>query len=75
MNLNLNDNIKKEIDKTKNEKKVLDAKLSLAKNQFIDEIKYNLGEEIKKNGNKVEVIKPTFWEKIRKIIKKIFTRF
>ena len=75
MNLKLDKELQKEFDEAKNEKKLLDNKSLLAKSQFIDEIKNNLGEEIKKNGNKVEVIKPTFWEKIKKIIRKIFTGF
>lgn len=75
MNLYQDDKILKEINEANNEKKMLSYKTSLAKAQFIDEIKNGLGEEIKTNANKIEKIKLTFWQKIGKIIKKIFTGF
>ena len=75
MTLSEDDEILNEINDTNNEKIMLNYKTSLAKTQFIDEIKSGLGEEIKKSGNKVEVIKPSIWKRIRLIIKKLFTGF
>lgn len=50
-------------------------KTALKKAQLINEIKSGLGEEIKKNPNKVKVIKKTWFEKFMSNIKKIFTKF
>jgi len=65
----------KELKETINEKKMLSFKTTMAKHQFIDEIKNGLGQEIKSSGNKVKIIKPTFWQKLGRIMKKIFTGF
>jgi len=69
------DIIAKEVKKTENEKKMLYYKANLAKSMFIDEIKNGLGEEIKKNCNKIEIIKPNIWQRISKIIGRFFTSF
>jgi hypothetical protein len=42
------------------------------KNKFISQIKFGLGEEIKKNPNKVTIIKKPLTQKIKENIKKIF---
>lgn len=67
------DDIVKELNGAEKEKEMLNFRTSLAKNQFIDEIKNGLGEEIKANGNQVKIIKPTIWQRIGRTIKKIFT--
>jgi hypothetical protein len=50
-------------------------KTALKKNQFINELKTGLGEEIKKNPSKVKIIKKTWKEKILLFLGKIFTKF
>ena len=42
------------------------------KNKFISQIKFGLGEEIKKNPTKVTIIKKPLTQKIKENIKKIF---
>jgi hypothetical protein len=73
--LHNDDEVMRELDEARKEREMLSFKTSLAKAQFIDEMKNGLGDEIKETGNKVEIIKPTFFQKIGKIIKKIFTGF
>lgn len=74
MSLDKNDELEKEINAFENEKKMLNHKTLLVKNQFIDEIKNGLGEQIK-NSDKFEVVKPSIWKRIGKIIKNIFIGF
>ena len=50
-------------------------KTALKKNQFINELKTGLGDEIKKNPSKVKIIKKTWKEKILLFLGKIFTKF
>jgi len=50
-------------------------KTALKKNQFINELKTGLGEEIKKNPGKAKLIKKTWGERFMLGLKKIFTRF
>ena len=50
-------------------------KTALKKAQFINELKSGLGEEIKKNPNKVKVNKKTWYQKFIITLKKIFTKF
>ncbi len=50
-------------------------KTALKKAQLINEIKSGLGEEIKKNPNKVKIIKKTWFERLMINIKKLFTKF
>lgn len=69
------DEVQKELNEAENEKKLLDYKLSKSKIDFIDEIKSGLGKQIKENGNKVEVIKPSIWKRFGNAIKRIFTNF
>ncbi len=52
-----------EIDKEKTE---------LKKEQFIKEIRSGLGDHIKKNGNKINRIEKTKWQKFWLKIRKIF---
>lgn len=75
MSLHEDEQILNELNDTTNEKKMLDYKTSLAKTHFINEIKNGLGDEIKSNGSKIKIIKPSIWKKMGNIIKKIFTGF
>ena len=47
----------------------------IRKKSFINDLKTGLGEEIKKNPNKVKLIKKPWYSKGLDIIKKIFTTF
>ena len=47
----------------------------IKKKKFINDIKTSLGSEIKKNPNKVTIIKKSRKEKFFEFIKKIFTKF
>jgi hypothetical protein len=59
------------------EKDILNDKFRTAmdKVKFVNEIKTGLGQEIKKNPNKVKINKKTFKDKFLDLIKKIFTKF
>lgn len=50
---------------------------NLKKNSFIDEIKNGLGDEVKKNPNKVKIVRveKKWYEKMSLYIKKLFTKF
>lgn len=48
------------------------ARIEREKNKFISQIKLGLGEEIKKNPNKVTIIKKPLTQKIKEKIGKIF---
>lgn len=50
-------------------------KTALKKAQFINELRGGLGAEIKKNPNKVKIIKKTWFQKFMDKFKKIFTTF
>lgn len=50
-------------------------KTALKKNQFINELKTGLGQEIKKNPGKAKIIKKTWGERFMLGLKKIFTKF
>ena len=50
-------------------------KTALKKSQLINDIKGGLGAEIKKNPNKVKIIKKTWFQKLMENLKKIFTTF
>jgi hypothetical protein len=50
-------------------------KTALKKNQYINELKTGLGQEIKKNPGKVKIIKKTWGERFMLALKKIFTKF
>ena len=43
--------------------------------KFIDEVKSGLGDKVKKNPNKIKVIKKNWYQKISETIKNIFTKF
>lgn len=48
------------------------ARIEREKNKFISQIKFGLGEEIKKNPNKVTIIKKPLTQKIKENVGKIF---
>ena len=48
------------------------ARIEREKNKFISQIKLGLGEEIKKNPNKVTIIKKPLTQKIKEKVGKIF---
>ena len=48
------------------------ARIEREKNKFISQIKLGLGEEIKKNPNKVTIIKKPLTQKIKEKIGKVF---
>ena len=50
-------------------------KTALKKQQFINEIKTGLGEEMKLNPSKIKIIKKSWLERLKLTIKKIFTKF
>lgn len=48
------------------------ARIEREKNRFISQIKLGLGEEIKKNPNKVTIIKKPLTQKIKENVGKVF---
>jgi len=72
MNENDKYEILNEIDGMEKELISEKARIEREKNKFIHQIKYGLGEEIKKNPNKVTLIKKPLTQKIKENIKKIF---
>ena len=50
-------------------------KTALKKNQFINDLKTGLGEEIKKNPGKAKIIKKTWRERFMLNLRKLFTKF
>lgn len=67
--------INREVKQAEKEMLVEKYKTALKKNQFINELKSGLGEEIKKNPSKAKIIKKTWGERFMLGLKKIFTRF
>lgn len=58
-----------------NDIKGLKLSTDLKKNSFINEIKNGLGDEVKKNPNKIIKLEKKWYIKLSKFIKKIFTKF
>lgn len=50
-------------------------KTALKKQQFINELKSGLGDEIKKNPSKVKIIEKKWYQKIGTSFKNLFTKF
>ncbi len=48
------------------------ARIEREKNKFISQIKLGLGEEIKKNPNKVTILKKPLTQKIKENVGKVF---
>jgi len=67
--------INREINMIENEMVADKYITDIKKKNFINEIKTNLGSEIKKNPNKVKVIKKSKKERFLGFIKSIFTKF
>ncbi len=68
-------NLNRECDRYEKEIILEKYKTALKKTQFINEIKGGLGEEIKKNPNKIKIIKKTWSQKLRIFFVKIFKNF
>lgn len=66
------DEILNEIDLMQKEFLSDKARTEREKNKFINQIKFGLGDEIKKNPNKVTKIKKSFGDKIKERIKRMF---
>lgn len=50
-------------------------KTALKKNQFLNELKNGMGEEMKKNPSKVKILKKSWREKLNIFFLKLFTKF
>jgi hypothetical protein len=61
-----------EIDAMEKELMSDKKRIEREKNKFISQIKFGLGEEIKKNPNKVTIIKKPLTQKIKENIKNLF---
>ena len=68
-------NEEREIKKEKQGIVVETFKTEISKHAFINDIKNGLGNEIKTNLNKVEIIKERKKEKFIKFLKNIFNKF
>jgi hypothetical protein len=69
------DMITRELEITERDIEMQKYVTQLKKSQFIDEIKYGLGKEIKENPNKITIIKKPWYQKLKLFLSKIFTRF
>lgn len=63
------------IDSINNDIKATKQNTNLKKNKFISEIKSGLGDKVKKNPNKIKIIKKKWYQRLSDIIKNIFTKF
>ena len=63
------------VDSVRNDIKAVRQNVELKKKKFINELKGDLGANVKENPNKVIVIKKTFGQKVKEFFKNIFTRF
>ncbi len=70
-----NDALAKELLAKENEEKLEKFKTQLRKQQFIEEIKNGLGNEIKRNPSAVKVIKKPWTTKLKLGLAKLFTKF
>lgn len=64
--------IDKEIKQIENEIKADLFMTEIRKKKFIGDLKSGLGEEIKKNPNKVKFVKQPWYKKISNFFKKVF---
>lgn len=69
------DILTKELDATEKDIELEKYKTALKKAKFIQEIKSGLGQEIKKNPNKITIITKPWYQKVLQFVKKIFTKF
>lgn len=63
------------IDSIINDIKATKENTTRNKGKFINEIKSGLGDKVKKNPNKIKVIKKSWYQKVSDAIKNIFTKF
>lgn len=63
------------VDVIENEIKRIKLTTERYKDNFINDLKSDLGEEVKTNPNEIKKIKKSFWEKLKNNLKTIFTRF
>jgi hypothetical protein len=69
------DIINREIQETEKQMLLEQYKTSMKKSQFISEIKNGLGDDIKTNPGKAQIIKKTFFQRFMIKLKSIFTKF
>ncbi len=69
------DIVSKELESAEREAALEKYKTALRKVQLINELKAGLGEEIRKNPNKVRIIEKKWYQKVGITLKKIFTKF
>lgn len=69
------DIVSKELEAAEREAALEKYKTALKKVQLINELKSGLGEEIRKNPNKVRIIEKKWYQKLGVALKKIFTKF
>lgn len=69
------DIIDKEIEQAQREMLSNMYSTALKKATFVNELKSGLGNKIKTTGNKVTVIKKSWFKKLMERLKKIFTKF
>lgn len=67
--------ISREANMAEKEMLVEKYKTALKKQQFINELKSGLGDEIKKNPNKAKIIEKKWYQKISIFFRNIFTKF
>jgi hypothetical protein len=67
--------IDRELNLAEKEVLVEKYKTALKKNQFINEIRNGLGDEIKKNGSRVIIHKKPIYKRVIESISKLFTKF
>ncbi len=67
--------ISREANMAEKEMLVEKYKTALKKQQFINELKSGLGDEIKKNPNKAKIIEKKWYHKISIFFRNIFTKF
>lgn len=70
-----NDHLLKELDDATNEQLALDFRTELSKDSFAREMRSGLGNVIKKNPNRVNIITPPWYVRLGRKLKKFFTKF
>lgn len=69
------DDILKELGNTERVNKLEEEKTEIIKSDFIKKMKSGLGKEIKKNPNKITIIKKPWYTKVKIFIRNLFTKF
>ncbi len=73
--MNIDDEVEESAEELKKSIVTDTYKTVVNKYKFINEIKNGLGVDIKKNPNRVKIIKKTWFQKLCLSLKKIFTKF